>query len=188
MRLPLSLVFVLALAGAALANAHNYGGSGSGGYGASSAGGLSNSVTNGLIRQLKRDFKKCFRLEKVYRYDCYDDAYLRGAARLAGKPAYATAQKALTDVGRDITGIVESNLDPNGRAIRKGGATFRPIKPEALPQAKQAVIRSIDEAQTLLLRSADGGEHFSRIAAAFESNKVLLRSAMLWLGRMLHLA
>jgi len=147
------------------------------------AGTLYYHTTNRLIRVLKRDFKRCMQLDKPYRYDCYDDAYVRGAELLSRNPAYAEAQQALADVGRDIGEIVVRNLDTGKPAVKRGNQTFRPIKESALPEAKAGVVRSIDQAQTVLLRTPDKGDHFARIASALESNKVLLRSALLRLRR-----
>ena len=187
MRFAIGFACLLALACPALAGSDNYGTStNSYSYGAST--GLTNRTTNALIRELKREFKKCFRLDKPYRYDCYDDAYVRGAARLDGKPAYAEAQKAFAQVGADIKAIVDGNLDPTKPALKKGNQVFRAIKASELPAAKAEVIRSIEEAQTVLLRSPDKGDHFTRIAAALDSNKVLLRSALLWLRQRIGLA
>lgn len=179
----LILILAIALPAQARAESDSYGTTPKA-YG-SAASGLSNGTTNALIRELKRDFKRCFRLDKPYRYDCYDDAYFRSAARLDGKPAYATVQKALSDVGIRIGRIVERNLDPAAPVIRRGRVTYRPIKPSELPAAKAEVIAAIEEAQTVLLRSPDAGGHFQRIAAALDSNKVLLRSALLIIGRIL---
>ena len=150
--------------------------------------GLSARTTNALIHQLRGDFQRCFRLEKNYRYDCYDDAYFRGARKLRQNPDYAPVEEALDEVGRKIRAIVEENADPSMPPLRKGFNTYRPIKTEALPASKARVVEAIEEAQTVLLRAPDdNGEHFQRIAAALESNKVLLRSALLLIGTILRL-
>ena len=149
---------------------------------------LNSQTTNALIYQMQQDFKRCFRLEKNYRYDCYDDAYFRGARKLRQNPDYAPVEEALDEVGRKIRAIVEENADPSMPPLRKGFNTYRPIKTEALPASKARVVEAIEEAQTVLLRAPDdNGEHFQRIAAALESNKVLLRSALLLIGTILRL-
>ncbi len=154
----------------------------SGGYG------LNNNTTNSLIRQLKRDFQRCSGIPWTYRYDCYDDAYYRSAQALAKNPAYGPAAEALEEVGRSITAVITQNADPSKPPLRKGLKTYTAIKESAESQARQEVAAAISEAQTVLLRSPEGGEHYTRIAAALESNKVLLRSALLWLGQLLRLA
>ena len=50
-----------------------------------------------------------------------------------------------------------------------------------IPAAKAAFADALEQAETKLLRSASVGEHHVRIAAALNSNKVLLRSALLLL-------
>lgn len=150
--------------------------------------GLTNATTNSLIRQLKRDFQRCSSIPWTYRYDCYDDAYYRSARNLSRNPSYEPAAKALEEVGRKITAVLNENADPAKPPLRKGLNTYRAIKESAETKARAQVADAISEAQTVLLRSPDDGDHFTRIASALESNKVLLRSALLWLGHLLRLA
>lgn len=154
---------------------------GYGGYG------LNNTTTNSLIRQLKRDFQRCSSIPWTYRYDCYDDAYYRSARSLGQNPAYEPAAEALEEVGKKITAVIQKNADPSKPPLRKGLKTYTPITESAESKARQEVSRAIADAQTVLLRSPEGGEHYTRIAAALESNKVLLRSALLWLGQLLRI-
>ncbi|QEW18906.1 hypothetical protein LA6_001082 [Marinibacterium anthonyi] len=147
---------------------------------------LNSQTTSALIYQMQQDFKRCFRLEKNYRYDCYDEAYYRSARKISRNPAYAPATAALDEVGRKITAIVDANRDPNLPVLRQGFNTYRPIRTEALPASKEKVAEAIEEARTILLRTPEnGGDNFQRIAAALESNKVLLRSALLLIGAIL---
>ncbi|MEM8728779.1 MAG: hypothetical protein AAGF79_02585 [Pseudomonadota bacterium] len=150
---------------------------------------LTFETTSQLIRQLNQDFQRCFELEPNYRYDCYDDAYFRGARTVRENPAYEPVEQVLREVGEDIQSIVARNKDPDLPDIQRGFSTFQPIKTEALPMAKARVLESIEEAQTVLLRTPEtGGENFQRIAAALESNKVLLRSALIWIRSVLRIA
>lgn len=147
---------------------------------------LSSQTTNALIYQMRKDFKRCFELEKNYRYDCYDEAYYRTARKISRNPAYDPVEDVMNEVGRKITAIVDANQDPNLPVLRKGFNTYRPIKTEALPASKEKVAQAIEEARTILLRTPEnGGDNFQRIAAALESNKVLLRSALLLIGVLL---
>lgn len=145
--------------------------------------------TTQLIHVLTSGFQRCFRLEKNYRYDCYDDSYFSGARRIRDNPAYAPAEEALAEVGRKIRAIVDENVDPDMPVLRQGFATYRPIRTSALPSSKERVAVAIEEAQTVLLRTPEqNGDNFARIASALESNKVLLRSALLLIGRLLRIA
>lgn len=150
---------------------------------------LNNATTNSLIRLLKRDFERCNALPWSYRYDCYDDAYFRGARKIANNPAYAPVAAVLSQVGTKIEGVLAKNIDPAKPPLRKGLKSYKAIKDSARASAKAEVVDAIAQAETILLRSPDdGGDHFTRIAAALESNKVLLRSAWLFIARIVRLA
>ena len=63
--------------------------------------------------------------------------------------------------------------------MRRGRQQFRAIKPETLPAAKQSFVASLQEAETRLLRSSSPASlHFTTIAQAINSNKVLLRALL----------
>lgn len=144
--------------------------------------GLSKTTTNKIVRTLTRGVRACFRLDKVYRYDCYRQTYQLAAKQLNGMPAYAGAQAVLIDVEKTLERTIARNEDTAQPQVRRGVQRFRAIKPAALPGAKRDFITALENAETKLLRSADKtGTHYVRIAEAINTNKVLLRSAMLML-------
>ncbi len=181
------VLMILALAWSAPALAQDGvgrgGGNGMGGGGGGGDGfGLSSRTTGQLVKSLKRGFVYCQRVSDVYRYDCYRQTYKMAADQIVGNPSYRDAFKALAAVETTLKRIVAENADPQAPPARKGFQVYRPIKPSALPAAKADLTRALDEAQTMLLRSDDRAEtQYARIAAAINSNKVLLRSTWLWL-------
>jgi hypothetical protein len=143
--------------------------------------GLSNRTTNAVIRILQGDFRECGELILVFRYDCYSQSYRSAADRLDGILEYAPAQDALRLVEDRIASVVSANIDRSRPPLRQGGSVFNAVKEEAIPQLRRETLGAMDEARTILLRSPTEAQrpHYSRIAAVIESNKVLLRSALL---------
>lgn len=171
----------LILAGTpALAGGEGGGGnrdSGMGGGGQHS--GLNARATKAVAATLTRGFDRCGTLPRVYRFDCFRHTYKLAAQQLDGNHAYAEAAKALGLVQDTLTRAVNKNLDPAQKNIRKGLNIYRPVKPAAVPQIKQQAERAMQQAETILLRSAPEKQlHYARIAEAVNSSKVLLRSAM----------
>ena len=146
--------------------------------GGGSASGLSNSLTNRVVRTLTREGEACQRLEKVYRFDCYRQAYKLSINVILGNNAYKDAVKALMQVERTLQQVVTQNVERTAPVKRRGLQTYRAIKPSAVRSATVQSERAMRQAQTVLLRSEAGKRtHYAKIAQAVESNKVLLRSA-----------
>ena len=182
----LLLVLSLALpAAASNGNGNGYGGgsggaSAGGGDSGGSATGLSTRATRAVTRTLKRDFMRCQKLTVVYRFDCYRVVYRLSARQLVGNPAYRPARQVLESVEKSIDQVVRTYADPTAPRKRAGFQAYRAIKPAAVSQAKREVTKVLAEAETTLLRSAGkDNSHFASIAQAVNSNKVLLRSALL---------
>ncbi len=184
------LCLVLSLALALPAAANNGGGNGNGGgTGGDSAGGggvgggsagLSTRVTRSVVTTIKRDFARCQRLAAIYRFDCYRAVYRLSARQLRSNPSYRPAREVLEGVERSINQVVSTYADPAAPRKQAGFQSYRAIKPAAVPRAKRDVTRVLAEAETQLLRSAGkDNSHFASIAQAVNSNKVLLRSALL---------
>mgnify|MGYP003362104156 CR=1 FL=1 len=187
------LCLVLSLALALPAAANNGGGNGGGGTGGAAGGsagggggggggstGLSTRMTKAVVTTMKRDFMRCQRLAEVYRFDCYRIVYRLSARQLLGNPAYRPARQVLEGVEKSIDRVVRTYADPTKPLKRAGFQAYRAIKPAAVPRAKRDVARVLAEAETKLLRSAGkDNSHFASIAQAVNSNKVLLRSALL---------
>ena len=164
-----------------------YAGGGGGGEGSQGAiggsgqsSGLSSKATKAVVTTLTRGFDRCGTLPREYKFDCFRQTYKLAAQKLNGNQAYAEAYKALTLVEDTLTKAVNQNLDPTQSPRRKGLNFYRAVKPAAVPQIKRQAERSMRQAETILLRSpANKQVHYARIAEAVNSNKVLLRSAML---------
>lgn len=143
--------------------------------------GFSNATTSKLTRSLTEGIAKCREsLEAVYRYDCYRQTYADAVKDLKYSRDYAPAQAILAEVEQSLGRTIARHADPSAPVVRQGFTKFRAIRAESLPTAKAEFVVALEEAETRLLRSPDNGqEHFQRIAAAIETNKVLLRSALL---------
>lgn len=140
-------------------------------------------TTKNVIFILGRDIKKCVRLPPIYRHDCYRVTYGKASEPLDGNPAYSEAYSALTAVQDTLAQLVDNNVDPSQKPIRRGFKTYRAIQESAIPQAKARTERALQQAETILLRAPEDKQaHYSVIAAAVNSNKVLLRSALLRQG------
>ena len=159
-----------------------YGGSDSGG-GAEFGSGLNRNTTNELIRILDAGFNRCTRREKkIYRWDCYRQVYREAGKFLNGEISYSVAQDAIRHVEEEMDAVVAQYRDPTKPKRRRLTQSFTPIKPEKIPAARDRAERAMTEAQTILLRAPSHTQsHYVRIADAINSNKVLLRSALLML-------
>ncbi len=143
---------------------------------------LNDATTQSIVEQLKTDFRHCQAAPKIYRYDCYRRSYRTGAQSLNGSRAYAPIAKALQLIENRIGAAVTANLDPDQPNLRENlFVQHRAVKPAAVPLIKEATIAAMEEATTILLRTPDNEKkkHFQQIAAVIQSNKVLLRSALL---------
>lgn len=170
-------ILCMILTGAAAARESSYGGM-TGSYGGSAAG-LSNATTRAVVRTIRRETVYCLSVEAVYWYDCCRQAYTFASKQLNGQPSYAEAQKALDIIVGSLDRTVRRNGDPATPAKRRNLQSYAPIKPAAVAQARKDFIVALDEAETILLRSAEKGNvHFARIAEAVHSNKVLLRALL----------
>lgn len=143
--------------------------------------GFSEQTTNRLTWTLTRGVAACRQaLPDVYRYDCYRATYADAVKDLKFNRDYAPARAVLAQVEQALAATITRYADPAAPRARQGFSRYRAIRPEALPAAREAFVAALEQAETQLLRSPDDGRgHFQRIAAALETNKVLLRSALL---------
>lgn len=175
------LILCMALPAPVFAYGADGGGDSGSGYGGAS-GGLSKQLTNKVVKTLTRGARDCHKLDKIYRYDCYRIVYKRAADLLAGQAAYKEAYQALAGVEKTLGIAVARNADRAAPKLRRGVQTFQPVKQSSVPKMKATAIDALQQAETVLLRSAeDKGVHYASIAEAVNSNKVLLRSALLLL-------
>jgi len=144
--------------------------------------GFSDVTTTRVAQALTQGVANCHNnLPWVYRYDCYRKTYADVVRDLRYNRDYEPARKILADVERTLGGTIGKYADPSAPPARQGLNSYNAIRKDALPAAKQEFVAALQEAETRLLRTPDQSAHFQRIAAALETNKVLLRSAALWL-------
>lgn len=133
--------------------------------------------TDSIVAELTGGEATCSRLEAVYQFDCYRQAYRSAAKKTDGRGDYRAAGKALREVEKTLKTVVRQNEDKTKAAIRVGGKTYKAIKPEAVKVGVQAFQTARNQAATKLLRSDGKAQvHYARIAQAMKSNKVLIRS------------
>lgn len=148
--------------------------------------GLSAILTGQVIDQLLRDFRYCAGIDRHYRFDCYKYVFRLAAQTLDGNTAYRSAHGVFTRLDRDIDALVDDAVDPSKLPKLRGLQVYRPVLPEAEARLRAETARLLDEAETTLLRAPEqSGDHYTRIAAAVNSNKVLLRSALFWLRQVI---
>lgn len=101
---------------------------------------------------------------------------------------YDEVRKVLDDASKKLNRLARSNQDTSRRAVQatqpNGGGTTRPIlavAPSSVASVNADAAAILQEAQTILLRSAEGNatkaSQYTQIADAIDSNKVLLRSS-----------
>ncbi|MEX0281960.1 MAG: hypothetical protein AB3N13_12330 [Arenibacterium sp.] len=152
---------------------------GGGGHNANSNN-LSNAGTNKGVRTLTRGAQRCQRLDWFYRYDCYRNVYEVAANQLGNNKAYADARAILLEVERSFEKTIARNEDKSAPRKRRGVEQFRAVKPGTRNTVNREFSTALQRAETKLLRSpSNSGDHFVRIAQAVNTNKVLLRSALL---------
>jgi len=169
--------------------ASEYGGNSEGGRG-DEATGLQNSTTRKVVNILTNDFNRCRKEKKIYRWDCYRKTYRFAVSQLNGRLSYSHAHDALKHVEEELDQIMAQYQDPTVPKKRRLTRSYVAIKPEAIPAARARTEQAMEEAQTMLLRAPSHTQsHYVRIADAINSNKVLLRSALMMLpNRVIRLA
>ncbi|WP_095587993.1 hypothetical protein [Actibacterium ureilyticum] len=127
--------------------------------------------------------------DRTYQIDCLAERMRAAAAALPADAAMAPARQALQQAATRLERTVSTYRDsakPPVRARRGGAnpvATARPLAPVRAPDlavAQAEALSILEETETILLRSADQSAEralsYRQIAAAVDSNKVLLRS------------
>lgn len=147
----------------------------------------STEATVAIALKLERGADLCERTPEAYQVDCLALNYRETADTLTNRGDYAEARKVLLDTADRLDDLVQSNRDrtkpriqvkaePDGPRLTQ--RALKPVKPESVATVKRQAIPILEEASTKLLRSASSGStNYQRIAAAVDSNKVLLRSS-----------
>ncbi|WP_088622052.1 hypothetical protein [Oceanicola sp. 22II-s10i] len=142
---------------------------------------FSDSVTNRVVRTLKSAEQSCAALPLQYRIDCLGIALQRAAQDLGNRPDYAEAKAILNEAAQRLRGLAQANEDTTAPAVRQGLTRVRAVRAAVLPQALRRADSIVREAETKLIRASGSSgnrkAHYTRIAAAVGSTKVLLRSA-----------
>lgn len=147
----------------------------------------STTATTAITVQLEKGADRCERTPEIYRIDCLSQSYRDTAQKLSSRGDYSEARTVLLDTADKLDALVRSNRDrkqprihlkesPDGPRVNK--RAFTPVKAQSVARVKRQAIPILEEASTKLLRSASASStHYQRIAAAVDSNKVLLRSS-----------
>ncbi|WP_141118014.1 hypothetical protein [Leisingera sp. JC1] len=124
-----------------------------------------------------------------YKIDCMAERFEAMEKDMALLAGHAPVREILAQTARGLRGIARENRDPQQPRIklRSGSpeqSSHRPIvavAPQRQAAALAAAVAVLEEAETLLLRSAENSAsravNYQQIAAAIGSSKVLLRSS-----------
>ncbi|MFN0114281.1 MAG: hypothetical protein ACKVPY_06355 [Paracoccaceae bacterium] len=131
----------------------------------------------------------CGRVDPRYRIDCLRRAYIEAARDIPDTGDYRPVRQALLDAAAKLDGIVTANLDPAleplrprefGKPLAKRLPPVRAVAGDRLTEASRAAEAVIAETGLLILRSGDRPprrtSHYQTIAAAVDTNLILLRS------------
>jgi hypothetical protein len=137
---------------------------------------------------VERAIEHCGAYTDVWRVDCLSNELERMANQLPNDRASRKAKVEIRAAAAKLRALAEANADPEKSPVRRAVevdgtrlATTRPITavaPERVVATNLAADQVISELSTTLLRSASGAgaAEFTRVAAAVDSTKVLLRS------------
>ena len=145
--------------------------------------------TASITAQIDGIAETCDRLNQDYALHCLTVELRRAVDQIPAEGDYADVRAALVDAARGLQALVDANVDPGQPAVRAriGGRPAAPltrpivaIRPDTAAAARAEAERLLDEAATVLLRSAGNSARrqaaFQPIAQAIGSTKVLLRS------------
>lgn len=152
---------------------------------------VSDPQTAAIVRQLNQNQRLCEAMGDEYNIACFAQTYRELANEIPANGDYAEAREAILDAARELDNLVRRNIDRSKPAVTarlttSTGQTVRTppiaaVRADRAPQLRQQAANILEEAETVLLRSASSDStraiHFQRIAAAVGSNKVLLRSS-----------
>lgn len=153
---------------------------------------LGKSFTNAIRDVVKSANSTCDddRILLKYRIDCLRVYYGWAADIIPDSGEYLPIKKALRRAESELSGIVAANIDTKAETIRprdkhKKGAkklpALRPVKKSAEKKAVAQAKEVIKETELVILRSGEDPSrrepHYTEVAAAVDSNLVILRSA-----------
>ncbi|MCK0149305.1 hypothetical protein MWU54_04670 [Marivita sp. S6314] len=150
----------------------------------------SSARTSQVVRQIEQIQRICEFMGDEYRVSCFATTYRELAKDIPNNGDYKEARDALLDAAKKLDRLTRQNIDRQKPSLRarlttdSGQAVSTPpiaaVRAPAAPQINRQAANILEEAETVLLRSASSDAaraiHYQRIAAAVGSNKVLLRS------------
>ncbi len=130
----------------------------------------------------------CTRAPTNYRIDCLSAELAKAAENLPQNAIFGEAKAALQNASNQLSSISREYRDGTAPRVRvvspeTGKRSARPVvavRDQQLRLANSQALQVIEEAQTILLRSAENSSTrsgpYQKIAQALNSNKILLRS------------
>ncbi len=148
------------------------------------------ATTGAITESIGQINTLCELFPREVEISCIADRYRTLARQLPASGDYAPVREVLEAGAAQLDRIARANAAPNpprrymvnrpGLAAPVQTAPLVAIAPARLRSAESAARDVIDQMETVLLRSAENSRrravHFQDIAAAIDSNKVLLRS------------
>lgn len=144
---------------------------------------LTNDQTDDVVRSVARERDLCKRIDWDYRLDCLSQVVRK--AREATPTSDTDMTRSLKEAEAQLTQlksrVISRNADPvRFRVAEQTTAPLRPVTTGDRTAVAREADRIIDEATTELLRSAADDQarlaQYTRVVAALDSTKVLLRS------------
>ncbi|MFP7675212.1 hypothetical protein ACG74X_17830 [Marivita sp. S0852] len=149
------------------------------------------ATTAMILFQMDRNETICEFMDDEYRIGCFAATYRELANEIPGNGDYAEAREVILKAARELDQLTRRNIDRQKPPLRarlsneSGPSASTPpiaaIRSDAVAQVNRQASNILQEAETVLLRSASSDAtraiHYQRIAAAVGSNKVLLRSS-----------
>ncbi|MGB8812062.1 MAG: hypothetical protein WCC57_02655 [Paracoccaceae bacterium] len=148
------------------------------------------AITDSVVRSLNDAALFCGGIsETAYAIDCLSERLDNAARQMPETGEFAEARAALLKASRDLNQLAVANAAPNlpratARSSKPGGASTKrrlvPVDPAKLPEVSLQAADIIATTELILLRSAENSvarqSHYTRIAEAIGTNKLLLRS------------
>lgn len=146
------------------------------------------TITNAIVVAIEAGGGFCAQVPEEYLVSCIAQSLRTTAAAMPTAGDYGESRKILLESARKLEKIVTDNKDTSKPAVsitsKRGKKKIKldrvtPIKPEKAKVAKSQAVAVLAEAETRLLRSPDNSQKslaYQKIAAAVDSNKILLRS------------
>ncbi len=142
--------------------------------------GINTRNTGTISADISGIASQCQSLPQEYRADCLAQE-LKEASRLVRNSGYKDANRQLNTASNKLTRLVKANEDKSAPKIRRNGKTYRAVKKSAVKKVNRQARKIVTETKTKLIRSAGNSAlkktHYTKIARAVDSTKVLLRSA-----------